>query len=211
MTEVLGWVAALFATVLALPQAVRLIRTRQVAGIPLVAWQFQLGLNIGWAVHGWLIEQINMVLPNLLAGVTAVVVLSLMRRELDFGWLKVFWPAPVVGASLVLIDLALGSAVFGVVAVIPALVLNGAQSVSLVRSPSVDGVSPAYLALLVANQVAWTVWAVLVWDVGTVVAAGVTGVVCLFNLLWWIARAAGLGPLGGQVGIDLDEATILRP
>ena len=65
------------------------------------------------------------------------------------------------------VDLAFGTAAYGVVAVFPALFANAGQSVELIRSPSVAGVSPMFLVGGVLNQVLWLTWGLLVPDAGT--------------------------------------------
>ena len=60
------------------------------------------------------------------------------------------------------------------------------------RSPHVRGVSVLFLILAVVNQVVWLTWAILVADLGTIIAAGTTGVIALFNLIWYTARRLGV-------------------
>ncbi|MGB4271197.1 MAG: PQ-loop domain-containing transporter, partial [Propionicimonas sp.] len=57
--ELLGWLGALTATLLGLPQAMRLMRTRNTEGLSLMAWQATLVINIGWTAHGIVIGQWN--------------------------------------------------------------------------------------------------------------------------------------------------------
>ena len=55
--DIVGWSATVLGTILGVPQLVRLLRTRSVAGLSLIAWQATLSINIGWTVHGLLIGQ----------------------------------------------------------------------------------------------------------------------------------------------------------
>jgi uncharacterized protein with PQ loop repeat len=69
------------------------------------------------------------------------------------------------------------------------------QSIELVRSPRIAGVSVLFLILAVVNQGLWLSWAILVPDIGTVIVATVTGIITVFNLIWWSLRTLGLQPL----------------
>lgn len=133
--ELLGWLGALTATLLGLPQALRLMRTRNTEGLSLVAWQATLVINIGWTAHGIVIGQWNMIIPNSLAMSATFPILILMQRELGLNLFRVLLPGVIGGGAMLLVDLLAGSSAFGTVALIPALLANGGQSVALVRSP----------------------------------------------------------------------------
>ncbi len=197
MTPVLlfGWAAAFVGTVLGVPQVVRLVRTRSVEGLSLAAWQVILGLNIGWLVHGFLIHQLNMILPNGLGMIVTLTILRLMAREERRPLLRTLLPGVLIGVVMIAVDVVFGSATYGAFAVIPAIFANIGQSIELVRAPRVTGVSPAFLVGAVLNQALWLAWGLLVPDPGTIIAATVTGAITLFNLVWWGLRKAGLRPL----------------
>ncbi|MGB7963769.1 MAG: hypothetical protein WCF12_12560 [Propionicimonas sp.] len=190
--EIVGWLGALTATLLGMPQAWRLIRTRNIEGLSLVAWQANLVINIGWTAHGIVINQWNMIIPNALAMSATLPILILMQRELGLSLFRVLLPGVLGGAAMIVVDLLAGSAAYGAVALIPALLANAGQSVALVRSPRVVGVSPGFLVTQVINQLVWLIWAVLLPDTGTQIAAIVTGCVAVFNLAWWLLRQFGL-------------------
>jgi len=194
--ELVGWGAALIGTLLGLPQVFRLARTRSVEGLSMPAWQAILGLNIGWASHGILLGQTNMIVPNILGLASTLPILVMMSRELERSLPKVLLPGVLVGALMIGVDLAFGTAVFGVVAIFPAFFANFGQCVELIRSPSVAGVSPVFLIGGVVNQVFWFTWGLLVNDAGTIITATVTLTVTAFNLVWWILRQAGLRSFG---------------
>ncbi|MCB0913624.1 MAG: hypothetical protein KDB60_18620 [Propionibacteriaceae bacterium] len=192
---ILGWLAALTATLLGVPQAVRLWRTRDTDGLSLVAWQFMLVLNLTWTSHGMLIGQLNMVLPNALAVTSTLPVLVLVSRDRGLQLWRVLLP-PLAGTLLLIgVDLSLGSAVFGTISLVPAIGANAGQSVDLVRAPAVSGVSPVFLAWQLVNQSLWGTWALLVPDPGALICAVATGLVAVFNVAWWLARRFGLRAL----------------
>ncbi len=187
-----GWAAALVGTILGLPQMIRLARTRNVEGLSLPAWQIILGLNIGWTSHGVILGQINLILPNILGLASTLPILFLMSRELGRPLTKVMLPGIVLGIGMIATDLLFGTAVYGLVALWPALFANIGQTLELVRSPRVVGVSPFFLIAGVLNQALWLWWGTLVADAGTMITATTTLGITSVNLVWWIMRQAGL-------------------
>ena len=167
---------------LGFPQAFRLLRTRDTRGVSLPAWQAILAINIAWTSHGIVLGQPAMIAPNSLALAATLPVLVVLARSHGLGLARVFLPGLLGAAAMITVDLTLGSAVYGLVALVPALIANAGQGVALVRSPVVVGVSPVFLVIQVVNQVLWLVWALLVPDSGTQITATVTGLVAVFNL-----------------------------
>ncbi len=203
----LGWVAALLTTVLGMPQAIRLLRTRDTHGLSLIAWQAMLGINIGWTSHGLVIGQANMIVPNALALSSTLPVLALMAQGLRRPLLRVLAPGLALGAAMIAVDLLLGTTAYGLVATVPSLVANAGQSLELVRAPVIRGVSPVFLVFQVLCQGLWLSWAVLVPEWGTIITAAVTLVVVVFNLGWWVLRTRGLRPFLLSPGADPIAAT----
>jgi uncharacterized protein with PQ loop repeat len=123
-----------------------------------------------------------------------VPILYLMARELQRSWLGLLLPGALAAGALIAVDRSLGSAAYGTVAIIPTAVASAGQSIELVRSPYIVGVSLLFLILAVVNQGLWLSWAILVPDIGTMIAATVTGIITSFNLIWCSLRILGLGP-----------------
>ncbi|HET9872735.1 MAG TPA: PQ-loop domain-containing transporter [Propionibacteriaceae bacterium] len=190
--DVVGWLATLVGISLGLPQALRLVRTRQVEGLSLTAWQAWLVLNLSYTAHGISIGQPPQVLTSALSLCSTVPILFLMARGLRRRVVPVLLPGLLGAAALITIDQLLGPAVFGTLAVIPAVTANAGQSIELVRSRRVVGVSVLFLILAVTNQGLWLSWAMLVPDIGTITVAAVTGTITVFNLTWWSLRTLGL-------------------
>ena len=192
---VVGWVAAFVGTVSGIPQLIRLIRTRDVNGLSVIGWQVILGLNLGWLAHGVLVGQVNLMVPNVLGMATSLSVLYLMSRVLRRSFPLILVSGVLTGAAMFACDLIFGSSMFGLIAIIPAIVANAGQSIELVRAPVVRGVSAPTLVAAFLNQVMWTWWGILVPEPGTVIAASATGLICGFSLLWWILRKVGVPAL----------------
>jgi uncharacterized protein with PQ loop repeat len=194
--EIVGWAAAFVGTVLGLPQAVRLARTRNVEGMSLPFWQVVLGLNLAWTAHGIILAKANLIVTNVFGVVPTLAILVLMARELLRPLPRVFVPGLLIAAIMIGVDLVLGTAAFGVVAIWPALFANAGATLELVRSPRVTGVSPLFLLGSVVNQALWLAWGLLVPDMGTQIAAAFTLGIVGLNLLWWAARKLGLRSFG---------------
>ena len=192
--DLLGWTATVVGTVLALPQLVRLVRTGNVEGLSLVSWQTALVLNLAWTMHGINIGQLPQILSSSLALFTTVPILVLMARALGRPVFPTMVPSLVVTAAMIAVDGFPGSVAYGIVAIIPGIVITAAQSVELVRAHHVRGVSPLSMSLGFLNLTLWVVWAVLVNDSGTMIAVSTTWFVALFNVVWYVLRRLGLRP-----------------
>jgi uncharacterized protein with PQ loop repeat len=203
--DALGWAGTISGTVLGLPQMVRLLRTGRVDGLSLTAWRAMLVVNIGWTVHGATIGQLPQVLTSALSLCSTVPILCFMARALHRQLLLVLVPALVAAAALVSVDRLLGTAAFGTAMLVPTLIAGTGQSLELVRSQRIVGVSVLFLILAVVNQALWLSWALLVPDAGTMIAATATGVIATFNLIWWLLRSLGLQPLLGAGGATGDR------
>jgi uncharacterized protein with PQ loop repeat len=195
VVDALGWAGAVSGTVLGVPQMLRLFRTRRVDGLSLPAWQAILVVNIGWTAHGIGIGQPPQAVPSALSLFSTVPILCLMARGLHRPWLRVLIPGFLAATALIAVDQLLGTAAFGAAILIPTLVASAGQSLELVRSQRIVGVSALFLILAVVNQGLWLSWSLLVPDAGTMIAATVTGLIAAFNLIWWSLRSMGLGPL----------------
>jgi uncharacterized protein with PQ loop repeat len=193
--EVIGWAGTVSGTILGLPQVLRLVRTRRVEGLSLTAWQAMLVVNLTWTAHGISIGQAPQIVTSALSLCCTVPILYLMARELRRHVLPVLLPELLAAGALITIDQLLGSAAFGTAAIIATVVANASQSIELVRSERIVGVSVLFLILAVVNQGLWLSWAILVPDAGTMIFATVTGLITVFNLIWWSLRILGLRPL----------------
>lgn len=192
---IVGWLAAGVAMLLGVPQIVRLLRTRSTDGLSLLLWQAILSINLGWLAHGLRIGAVNMAVTNLVGLASTVTILVLIIRARGLKPVPVFLPGLLGAVALIGIDAWLGSAAFGIAAVVPAVIANAGQAVELIRSPLITGVSPLFLVGQVVNQLLWFSWALLAGDQGTKITAPATGLIALFSVLWWVLRKAGLRAL----------------
>ena len=191
---VVGWTATVVGTVLGIPQLVRTARTRNIEGLSLVGWQAILAINIGWTAHGIRIEQLPQIIASALWLVATVPILHILSRELRRRSVLAFLPGIGLAAMMIGVDQLLGSAAYGLFAIIPGVIAIGGQSIELVRAPHVKGVSTASLILGTLNQALWAIWAILLGDSGSMIAILATSVLVLFNVVWYVLRRVGLRP-----------------
>ena len=191
-TDILGWLAVVMSATMGLPQLVRLARTRNVEGLSLTSWRLMLTMNLVWTVHGVVLHQLPMILTNFFVLFTTVPILVLLAREHGRRVVTTMAPSLALAAAMVAIDLTLGSAAFGVVTTALAVSTAAGQSVALVRSPHVLGVSALFTVLAVVYQSLWVAWGLLVHDAGTIMAASAALAMVTFNLLWYVLRRLGL-------------------
>ena len=187
-----GWTATAVGTVLGIPQLVRTARTRNIEGLSLVGWQAILAINIGWTAHGIRIGQPPQIMASALSLVATVPILLILSRELGRRSLPTFLPGLGLAAAMIGVDQLLGSAAYGLFAIIPGAIAMAGQSVELVRAPHVKGISTASLLLGTLNQTLWAIWAVMLQDSGSVIAILATSALVVFNLVWYVLRRFGL-------------------
>ena len=187
-----GWTATAVGTVLGIPQLVRTARTRNIEGLSLIGWQAILAINIGWTAHGIRIGQPPQIMASALSLVATVPILHILSRELGRRSLMTFLPGLGLAAMMIGVDQFLGSAAYGLFAIIPGVIAMGGQSIELLRAPHVKGISTASLLLGTLNQTLWAIWAILLKDSGSVIAILATSVLVVFNVVWYVLRRLGL-------------------
>jgi uncharacterized protein with PQ loop repeat len=187
-----GWTATAVGTVLGIPQLVRTARTRNVEGLSLIGWQAILAINLGWTAHGIRIGQAPQIVASALSLIATVPILHILSRQLGRRTIPAFVPGLALAAAMIGVDQFLGSAAYGLFAIIPGVIAIGGQSVELVRAPHVRGVSTASLLLGALNQTLWAIWSVMLQDSGSMIAILATSVLVVFNVVWYFLRRLGL-------------------
>lgn len=188
----LGWAAATLASVVALPQVVKLLRSGTTAGISLTAWRLMLAANVAWTGHGVVSGHLNIVLPNLLLLLCTVVILLRLCRDRGIGWAVTFGPGLVLGLLNLGINVAFGPVAFAIAAGIPSICAQIIQFHELFLTPRITGISLPFLAMNTVNQAFWLGWALLVDEQSIMLAASVMGVLMAVNLTWCLLRRRGL-------------------
>ncbi len=79
--EMLGMVAGAFGTFAALPQAVKIIRTRSAGDVSLVMFVMALTGSVLWGIYGWLSAAPSIIFWNAIAIVQMSVIIALKLRH----------------------------------------------------------------------------------------------------------------------------------
>lgn len=192
LVAAMGWLAAAFAASVALPQVVRLLRTRTTAGVSLISWQLAIGANLAWTGYGFLAGHPNIFVPNMIMLCCSITILLQLRRDRGLSLLRLFVPGMALGAVTLGVEVGLGPIAFAVAAFLPAAVSQLAQLHSLVLSPNIRGVSLPFLIMNVINQILWFSWSALAGEISVVIVASSLGALMAANLVWALLRRRGL-------------------
>jgi uncharacterized protein with PQ loop repeat len=189
--EVFGWLCGAVGLAAYLPQLLKLLRTRQAAGLSVLSWQSMLAGSIAWTNHGLMIGAANQAALNVVIGVPTAMIVAMICQVRRLRAVRVFGVAVLAGAAVAASDWLLGSAVFGVVVLLLGAGAIGGQTLELVRAPSLDGVAPTFLFGQLAFSCLWALWALWAGDIGTVIAFASNALVLAFNAAWWVHRTVG--------------------
>lgn len=80
-TEWLGLVAGLVATCAALPQAIKIIRTRRADDVSLTMFLLALTGAVLWAIYGWLEQAPSIIFWNIFAMIQFSIIIALKVRH----------------------------------------------------------------------------------------------------------------------------------
>jgi uncharacterized protein with PQ loop repeat len=188
LIEALGWAAAAFGSLVALPQVVKLFQSGSAAGVSLTAWQATFGANLAWTAHGVLGGYANMWVPNILFACCSTLVLVRMQRDRRIGWGRLVLPGLAQAAVAIGLDLLAGPVAFAVATLLPALLAQVAQLHTLFLKPNLAGVSLGYMTMNVVNQLVWVTWAALAGESSVLLVGSTLGVLMVLNLLWATLR-----------------------
>lgn len=203
MIVLLGWLAAIVGCCISIPQLLRILRTRNLAGISVTTWQLTFGVNLAWTAHGVIVGLANMWLPNAVLALWTLLILRTFHMVAGVGWHRLVGPGLALGMVATLIDHAVGPVAFAVAAAIPSIVSLMAQLSTLIRSADLSGVSPAFYVINMTNQAIWLVWAVLTAERAVLISGTMAGALWVVSVVWLALRRTQLiGPLGQPRLVD---------
>lgn len=197
LIDALGWLAAAVSCVALLPQAIKLFRDRDSAGVSLMYWQLLLGVVASFVVHGATIGAAQVSVPNVAMSLVAAWTIRLVGRARTIGWVRLFGLPLVLFAGLIGIDVFLGPASYGAATAVPVSIGLVAQIVDVARQSGVGGVSGWFLGLGVLMQASWFSWGMLAVEWAIRISSGAFLVLSVTLMIWWIARRLGLPAIGG--------------
>ena len=188
LIEALGWAAAAFGSLVALPQVVKLFPpapppvSPSPPGRPPSA-PTSLGrstaCSAGTPTSGCRTSS---------SVCCSTLVLVQMQRDRRLGWGRLLLPGLALAAITVALDLLAGPVAFAVAALLPALLAQVAQLHALFLKPNVAGVSLGYMTMNVVNQLIWVTWAAFEGESSVLLVGSTLGVMMVLNLLWAVLR-----------------------
>jgi len=192
---ILGGVGAVLGLVRALPQLVRLLRTRDAHGVSLDTAATSSAVSFGWAAYGLLTDQLPVALATGSSGIVfalvTAVALRLGRRPRELR------AAPVWLVVLVAVGVLAGSNGLGIVLPVSVLVANLPQLLVAFREPDLRGLSPLTWALSTADGLTWGTYALVTGDRSILVYGLLqlaTSVPIVVRRLVWARASALAGP-----------------
>ena len=160
---VLGFLGTVVGLVRALPQLIRLLRTRDVAGVSLEGCLTSSVVSAAWALYGVLTDQFAVVLasatPSIVFVFTAVAAVRYGRSVREIR------TAPVFLAIFAGVAVAAGATGLGLALTVGALVANTPHLLAAVREKDLSGVSPSTWALTTTDGSIWVTYALITGDI----------------------------------------------
>ena len=188
---VLGALGTVIGLVRALPQLVRLVRTRDAHGVSLDTATTSSIVSFGWATYGILTDQLAVTLATGSSGIVfaaiALLALRLGRRLSELRAAPV-WLVVLAAATLIAKEDGLG-----ILLPVSVLVANVPQLVVAYRESDLRGLSASTWSLSVADGVVWALYATVTGDV-TILVFGLlqlttSGAIVARRLAWSRASA----------------------
>lgn len=190
--EIYGWMCAGAGSIAGIPQVLRLIKARTSAGVSLLMWQLNVAMGIAWAVHGFIVARMNVLLPNLLVAGLAAIVVWMIATDRALNHLRVWGLVVVTIVVLAGTEFGAGPVWFGLLLAIPAAFSFLAQLKDLMQRPDLRGVSLGTLAMLALVQAMWLSWSLIAGDISVTLVASVALVLTVANLVVFQIRGRTL-------------------
>ena len=188
-TTVLGAIGTVLGLVRAIPQLMRLIRSRDPHGISIGTTATSAAISYGWTTYGLFTSQLPVATATFSSAVvfTAITCVAL-RLGRSVAEMKL---APVWYFVLMTSLLGWGTDGLGAVLAFSVLVGNLPQVFTVFREPDLRGLSPATWAFSMADGTVWLLYA-LAGDDPAILAYGVlqlsTSAVIFFKRLAWARK-----------------------
>ncbi|MEA2447406.1 MAG: hypothetical protein QOK47_1043 [Actinomycetota bacterium] len=159
----LGALGTLIGLVRALPQFIRLLKTRDAHGVSLDTAATSCVVSFAWATYGVLTDQLVVVLATGLSGaVFALITLLALKLGRRVSELRA---APIWFAIALVVTVVGGSVALGVILSAGALVANVPQVVVAYRERDLTGLSPSTWALTASDGAVWSLYGIITGDI----------------------------------------------
>ncbi|HWL65951.1 MAG TPA: PQ-loop domain-containing transporter [Actinomycetota bacterium] len=163
MAGTLGAVGTVIGLVRALPQLIRLLRTKDAHGVSLDSAATSSIVSFAWMAYGLLSDQFAVVLAT---GLSATVFAVITLVALRFGrHVRELRAAPYCLAIVLIVPLAAGGGGLGTILAVSALVANVPQVVVAYRERDLTGLSPSTWALSASDGAVWLTYGIVTGDI----------------------------------------------
>jgi len=78
---IIGYLAAFFTAVSFLPQTIKTIKTREVAGLSVITYLFLFFGSLSWLVYGYYLKDFPILTTNTLTTISTFIILFLIFKE----------------------------------------------------------------------------------------------------------------------------------
>jgi uncharacterized protein with PQ loop repeat len=187
----LGALGTLIGLVRALPQFIRLLKTRDAHGVSLDTAATSCVVSFAWATYGVLTDQLVVVLATGLSGaVFALITLLALKLGRRVSELRA---APIWFAIALVVTVVGGSVALGVILSAGALVANVPQVVVAYRERDLTGLSPSTWALTASDGAVWSLYGIITGDIPIMVnnlfQFSTSAAIVIRRLAWGRTRA----------------------
>ena len=159
---VLGGIGTVIGLVRAMPQFVRLARTKDVHGISLDAVATSSVVSAAWATYGLMTEQLAVALASglssLVFALISILALRYGRRLIELRSAPI---ALVIFAGVVSMT---GDEGLGVILMVGALAANTPQVIAAYKEPNLSGISPSTWGLTASDGATWMMYGAIAGD-----------------------------------------------
>jgi uncharacterized protein with PQ loop repeat len=187
-TEIVGWIAAVLAAIYILPQAIRVIRTKNTKGVSDLTATLLISFSVLWAVYGFSIGSAPTVLASAFAIIQEVALLILLFIHRSVKTTSVLAGVTIIAVGVLFTAfeymwlLGLFISVSTMVSYIP-------QVVTTLRHPDITGISPWFLVVSMLNGASWLAYGILLADIPVIVwGASATALFVLNTVAWFLRR-----------------------
>lgn len=188
----ISWLAAGFGMATALPQLVKIWRTRVTTGVSTRLWQLSICSATAWVFHGFWIDSPALAWPTLVLLVFQLGILALVCHNEHLRTLPTML-IPLLGSAMfILVDVAFGPAVFGATVVVAPVLGQVLQLRTMVRASDLHGVSKEYLLLNVTANALWLLYGVLAVEWALRCSSAAQMAVCSVVLGYYAYRRAAV-------------------
>ena len=79
--EIFGYIATFFSAISAIPQAIKVIRTRDITGISFTTWLIGFLATISWFSYGIYLSDIPLIVTNIMTSSSQLIILYVIFKE----------------------------------------------------------------------------------------------------------------------------------